>query len=296
MPSRTRSFPMLDDDGVEELPGNPDREVVAEALALAEEAEAEAAEAEALAAAARARARALRLRRQAGAAQPGTPKDADATETPETITDENDAELDDTEGDATEVDAIESADSVRKAARAAKPAWSRLRRLRHPQWKAPRLKAVAVGVAIVCACALVAASGYMAWDHRQALRHEQRAAEFAAAARQGAVVLFSIDHNKAEEDVQRILDNSTGQFRDDFQRQAADFTKVAQESKVVTEGSVQATAVESMTDDSAVVLVAATSTVTNAAGAKQDPRPWRLSINVARDGEQIKMSKVEFIP
>ena len=58
----------------------------------------------------------------------------------------------------------------------------------------------------------------------------------------------------------------------------------------------QATAVESMTDDSAVVLVAATSNVTNAAGAKQDPRPWRLSVSVARDGDQIKISKVEFIP
>jgi len=132
--------------------------------------------------------------------------------------------------------------------------------------------------------------------HRQALHHQQRAAEFAAAARQGVVALFSIDHNKAKEDVQRILDNSTGQFRDDFRHEAHDFTRVAQESKVVTEGTVQATAVESMTDDSAVVLVAATSNVTNAAGAKQDPRPWRLSVSVARDGDQIKISKVEFIP
>ena len=58
----------------------------------------------------------------------------------------------------------------------------------------------------------------------------------------------------------------------------------------------QAAAVESMTDDSAVVLVSATSTVTNAAGAKQDPRPWRLSVNVARDGDRVKISKVEFVP
>jgi Mce-associated membrane protein len=141
--------------------------------------------------------------------------------------------------------------------------------LRRPRWKA-----LAVGVAIVCTFALVAASGYMAWHHRQALRHQQHAAEFAAAARQGVVALFSIDHNKAKEDVQRVLDNSTGQFRDDFRHEAD----------------------ESMTDDSAVVLVAATSNVTNAAGAKQDPRPWRLSVSVARDGDQIKISKVEFIP
>ena len=55
---------------------------------------------------------------------------------------------------------------------------------------------------------------------------------------------------------------------------ADDFTKVVEQSKVVSQGTVQAAAVEldTMTDNSAVVLVACTSEVTNAAGAKQDPR------------------------
>ena len=255
--------------------------VETETLALAEEAEAEAAAAEARAAAALARARAIRLRHKAEAVQRGTSQDADARPSTDSgvVVDKDDCGT----VEDTEVEDTESADGVCEEAPAAKPRRSRLRWLRRPRWKA-----LAVGVAIVCTCALVAASGYMAWHHRQALRHQQRAAEFAAAARQGVVALFSIDHNKAKEDVQRILDNSTGQFRDDFRHEADDFTRVAQESKVVTEGTVQATAVESMTDDSAVVLVAATSTVTNAAGAKQDPRPWRLSVSVARDGDQIK--------
>ena len=107
---------------------------------------------------------------------------------------------------------------------------------------------------------------------------------------------MSLDYNKAKEDVQRIIDNSTGQFRDDFKNQADDFIKVTQESKVVTEVNVNATAVESMSDDSAVVLVSASSRVTNAAGAKQEPRSWRLSVDLKRDGDQLKMSKVEFVP
>ena len=296
MPSGKHPLPTLEDHWVEERAGNLDHEVVeTETLALAEEAEAEAlaaearaAAAEARAAAALARAHAIRLRHKAEAVQCGTPQDAGARQSTDSgvVVDKDDAEVEDTE-----VEDTESADGVCEEAPAAKPRRSRLRWLRRPRWKA-----LAVGVAIVCTFALVAASGYMAWHHRQALHHQQRAAEFAAAARQGVVALFSIDHNKAKEDVQRILDNSTGQFRDDFRHEAHDFTRVAQESKVVTEGTVQATAVESMTDDSAVVLVAATSNVTNAAGAKQDPRPWRLSVSVARDGDQIKISKVEFIP
>jgi Mce-associated membrane protein len=51
-----------------------------------------------------------------------------------------------------------------------------------------------------------------------------------------------------------------------------------------------------MTDDTATVLVAASSSVTNAAGAKQEPRAWRLSVNLARDGGQLKLAKVEFVP
>ena len=95
----------------------------------------------------------------------------------------------------------------------------------------------------------------------------------------------------------RIIENTTGQFKKDFEDQAADFVKVAQDSKVITDVTVTATAVESMTPNPAVVLVAATSRVTNSSGAKQEPRAWRLSVNLERvDGGQVKMSKVEFVP
>jgi Mce-associated membrane protein len=79
---------------------------------------------------------------------------------------------------------------------------------------------------------------------------------------------------------------------------AGDFTKVVEQSKVVEQGTVQAVAVDrdSMTDDSAVALVASTSEVTNAAGAKQDPRNFRLIVTLTRDSGQLKMSKVEFVP
>ncbi len=136
----------------------------------------------------------------------------------------------------------------------------------------------------------------MVWNHKQVVREQQQAAEFAAAARQGVVSLMSLDFKKAKEDVERIIDNSTGQFKEDFETQAPEFTKVAESSKVITEADVNATGVESMTDDTAVVLVAVTSRITNAAGAKQDPRTWRLSVDMARDGDRIKMSRVEFVP
>jgi Mce-associated membrane protein len=282
----------------------------ADALAMAEEAEAEAAEAEAIAAAARARARAIRLRREAAAAAGDAPDEddsadravgvaageptedaADAAETDSessTATSEQDEDnADDGDGDV----AIEKPQPTRARGR---QRWLRIPRL-IPR-RVPRASSAAAAVAILLICTLLAASGYLAWQHRQASQDRQRTAEFAAAARQGVVTLTSLDFNRAKDDVQRVIDNSTGSFKADFQSRADDFRSVVEQSKVVTKGTVNATAVESMTADSAVVLVAATSQVTNAAGARQEPRAWRLSVTMTRDGGQLKMSKVEFVP
>jgi Mce-associated membrane protein len=107
---------------------------------------------------------------------------------------------------------------------------------------------------------------------------------------------MSLDFNNAQDDVKRIIENSTGTIKKDFEDQAEDFVKVAQSSKVITDVTVTAAAVDKMTADTATVLVAATSRVTNSAGAKQEPRAWRLSVDLQRDGGQIKMAKVEFVP
>jgi Mce-associated membrane protein len=149
--------------------------------------------------------------------------------------------------------------------------------------------------AIVAICALLGASGWMAWHHHNAVREQQRTAAFIAAARQGTVNLTSLDFNRAKEDVQRVLDSATGEFRDDFQKRADDFASVVKDSKAVTEGSVAAAAVESMNNDSAVVLVLANERVTNIAGAKDQPRTFRFRVSVVHDGDQLKISKVEFV-
>ena len=136
----------------------------------------------------------------------------------------------------------------------------------------------------------------MLWQDHDATDRAQRAANFVAGARQGVVNMTSLDFNRAKEDVQRVLDSSTGQFRDDFQQRAKDFTAVVEQSKVVTQGTVNAAAVESMDEHSASVLVSATSRITNSAGAKDEPRAWRLRVIVTEDGGQYKMSKVDFVP
>jgi Mce-associated membrane protein len=136
----------------------------------------------------------------------------------------------------------------------------------------------------------------MVWEHHAALHDRQKTAEFAAGARQAVVALMSMGFQNAKQNAQRVVDNSTGQFRDDFTKHLDDFTKDLEQSKVTTTVAVNGAAVQSIKGDSATVLVAATSDVSNSAGAQHEPRPWRLIVTMTREGGTPKMSKLEFVP
>ncbi|GFG75222.1 hypothetical protein [Mycobacterium botniense] len=264
----------------------------AEALALAELAEAEAAEAEAVAAAARARARALRLRREAEAQAAVEKSNATAVENPAQTGDVTAATEPSESDDVTKAAHIEDSAEIEAGA-----APSALERSGWRRWlPRPSVSALAKTATLIAILGFLAVSGYMLWYHNDTIERQQRTAAFAAAARQGVINLTSFDFKHAKQDVQRVLDSSTGEFKDDFQQRANDFTTVVEQSKVVTEGKVNSAAVESMGKDSAVVLVSATSHVTNVTGAKEEPREWRLRVTVADEGGQMKMSKVEFVP
>ncbi len=229
------------------------------ALALAE---AEAAAAEATAEAARVRAEEIRLRSEAS--------DGDSEESAEPA-----------ESESGDIDSSAAPPGV-----PARPTGGGGRALR---W-------AAAAIAMLSAGALVALSVLMVIHHRGVQAEQRQAEEYAAAAKQSVVTLMSLDFTSVDDDVQRIIDNSTGDFRKQFEGQAKDFATVAKDSKVITEATATAAAVESMTENDAVVLVTATSKVTNTSGAEQEPRTWRLTVNLTRDGEQIKMSRVEFAP
>jgi Mce-associated membrane protein len=155
-------------------------------------------------------------------------------------------------------------------------------------------KVVAVAAAVVLLSAALAASGYMAWHHRVAAQERQRNAEFAAAAREAVVTFMSLDFNKLEEDIQRISDITTGQFKDRFPIIGDQMAKRVQQSKFVTTATVNDVAVESMTANSAIVLVAAT-TETKSPDGEQEPQFWHISLGLTEDGGQPKISNIEFV-
>lgn len=152
--------------------------------------------------------------------------------------------------------------------------------------------AVLGGVLVV---ALVALTGWLAYDYYQVHQEQQRRDMFMETARQGATNLTSIDWEHAEDDVQRVLDSSTGRFYDDFEKRSKSFLDVVKQIKSKSVGTVTASALQSYSEDKADVLMSVTIRSTNAGVPEQDPQVWRMVLTVQDIEGKAKVSNVEFI-
>ncbi|GAA2399258.1 mammalian cell entry protein [Mycolicibacterium llatzerense] len=156
-----------------------------------------------------------------------------------------------------------------------------------------RLAAVVGSVLVVALGALV---GWLAVRTHRATAVDERQSQIVQAARQGALNLTTIDWQRADADVQRILDSATGEFYDDFAKRSAPFIKVVKEAKSTSTGAITEAGLESEAGDSAQVLVAVAVKTSNVGAPAQEPREWRMRIAVQKVGDVMKVSNVEFVP
>jgi Mce-associated membrane protein len=157
-----------------------------------------------------------------------------------------------------------------------------------------------VKIALIAGLAgVVALAGLTGWLGYRAYQADQAADLrnlYLQVGRQGALNLTTIDHESAEQDVQRILDSATGTFYDDFQQRAEPFVEVVKQAQSTSEGTIAEAGLESVSDDEAQVLVAVTVRTSNAGAPEQAPRAWRMRITVQKVGDEAKVSNVEFVP
>lgn len=156
-----------------------------------------------------------------------------------------------------------------------------------------RLVAVLGLILVVVLSALV---GWLVVRTHRATQVDDRQSQIVQAARQGALNLTTIDWQRADADVQRILDSATGEFYDDFAKRSAPFIKVVKEAKSTSSGSIIEAGLESESGDAAQVLVAVAVKTANVGVPAQDPREWRMRIAVQKVGDAMKVSNVEFVP
>lgn len=154
---------------------------------------------------------------------------------------------------------------------------------------------ITIAVLAVVTAALVAL-GVVYWvqvgDNAQ--RDEDRAAVLDLAGRQ-AVALTSVNPDNVEDQTELLLANSTGEFRRQFDAASPTFGKVVAEGKVHSKGRVAEAGVVSLSDDKAQVLVALNSTVRNTETDKDEPRNYRLRVDLEKEADRWLVSNMQFV-
>jgi Mce-associated membrane protein len=159
---------------------------------------------------------------------------------------------------------------------------------------APQRLALIVGLVMI-----VALMGLAGWLGSRAHQSQQVAAQrevLLQTARQGALNLTTISYIEVDADIKRILDSSTGLFHDDFQTRSGPFVNVVKQAQSTSVGTITESGLESMQGGTAQVLVAVSVKTSTAGAAEQQPRAWRMRIDVAQVGDTAKVSNVEFVP
>lgn len=158
----------------------------------------------------------------------------------------------------------------------------------------PRGRGVVVGLSVALVL-LLAAAGTLGWFVRGYHAEESRRQEILAAARQMVVNFTTLDYQHGRRDLDRVLDASTGDFKQEFSAGTQQLQQLITENRTVSKGQVLEAGIVSYDDDSARVLVVADSTVTNKAIPKGQERHYRIQLDLRREGDRWLTSELEFV-
>lgn len=158
-----------------------------------------------------------------------------------------------------------------------------------------RMRLVLTAGLVICV-ALAALAGWLGFRAYQSHQAQEQRALFVQVGRQGALNLTTIDWQRADTDVQRILDSATGKFYDDMSKRQEPFIGVVKKAQSKSVGTITEAGLESESGDDAQVLVAVSVQTSNLGATDQRPRAWRMRISVHKTGDEVKVSNVEFVP
>jgi Mce-associated membrane protein len=155
----------------------------------------------------------------------------------------------------------------------------------------------AIGGLVVVLLGLLVAIGVVATS-RESADEDLTAAqqEVAEAARTEALAFLTVDHEDMEPLIDAVLAGATGDFAEQYASQRERLTSEAIRTKATSTGEVVALGVGDLDDDSATVLVAANSRVTNTStGSEGQVRYYRLRLDLVRQDERWLTSHVQFV-
>ena len=120
--------------------------------------------------------------------------------------------------------------------------------------------------------------------------------QVAEVARTEALAFLTVDHADMDPLIDAVLAGATGDFAEQYASQREKLTSEAIRTEATSTAEVVALGVGDLDDDSATVLVAANSTVTNTStGSEGQVRYYRLRLDLVREDERWLTSNVQFV-
>lgn len=120
--------------------------------------------------------------------------------------------------------------------------------------------------------------------------------DVAAAARTEALAFLTVDHRNMDPLINAVLAGATGDFEKQYAAQRQRLVKEAVRTEAVSSGEIVALGVGDLDADSATVLVAANSDVSNTmTGSDPQTRYYRLRLDLVREGDEWLTSNVQFV-
>ncbi|ONI68697.1 hypothetical protein BWI15_37615 [Kribbella sp. ALI-6-A] len=141
---------------------------------------------------------------------------------------------------------------------------------------------LAWALSVLLIVALAAATVSVVALRRQDTRSEDRVGAMRAA-RQLALDFTTYKYDTWDADAQRVLNESTGQFKEEFQAGSNSVKTEVVANKATSKGDVKEAAVVSNDKDSAQVLVIVNAVVTNTAAKDGVERRYRIKLDLVRD-------------
>ncbi|OAK56214.1 hypothetical protein A3K89_17190 [Rhodococcoides kyotonense] len=158
-------------------------------------------------------------------------------------------------------------------------------------WIGPAATALLILIVVVSAI-VGALSALSARDATDTVDRDRRILQVAS---EMAVNLVTLKQDSADSDLTRVIDGTTGAFREQFVSAADGFGALLTEGGVESTGEVKLAGIVEASDESATVLAAVTSRVKNNEAPDGEVRVYRMKINLENvDGEWL-VSNVGFV-
>ncbi|MGB9378399.1 MAG: hypothetical protein WCB04_12895 [Mycobacteriales bacterium] len=148
---------------------------------------------------------------------------------------------------------------------------------------------------LVLVAALVVAAVLLGLPLIKGHRADAARTEAMHAARQESINLVTLDFNRVDADIANVLAGATGDFRDQYSKDADRVKKVVKDNNVRSTGSVLESGVVTSDTDSVTVLVVVDSTVRNKANTKGQLRHYRMQLEMSRVGGHWRASSLQFV-